>query len=411
MAASQDLVASSSVTGKRSVQLATLVVFVAFLDFFIGLPLVPTYADQLGATATWVGVTVGAYSATNLVGNIGAGYFLDRFGRRLPITMGLALTALALVGYAFAANWEMLLAVRGLHGMAAAVLTPGAFAMLGDSTKAEGRARTMGRSAAGIAVAAVVGPMSAGILADRIGYEPVFLIAAGLMAATAVIYVIGSRETGGAATEPARGTDAEGSIVEQFKLSGLVVASLVALALTIGIGTLAAYMPLHVKELGETARTSGTAFTVYALTALIMMVGAVGAIGDRYNRLLLVGAGFGLFGAGLFLMAGTQALWAIFVGMAVVGLGFGLLFPAAAALVADSGGIHRRGLAFGIFYGAYSLGVAVGAYMSGSIADAATGVTGTPYLVAGIVAAACIVLTLAAMTRGIGAVNREGRAA
>ena len=125
MAASQDLVASSSVTGKRSVQLATLVVFVAFLDFFIGLPLVPTYADQLGASATWVGVTVGAYSATNLVGNIGAGYFLDRFGRRLPITMGLALTALALVGYAFAANWEMLLAVRGLHGMAAAVLTPG----------------------------------------------------------------------------------------------------------------------------------------------------------------------------------------------------------------------------------------------------------------------------------------------
>ena len=276
MAVSQDLVASPGVTGKRSVQLATLVVFVAFLDFFIGLPLVPTYADQLGATATWVGVTVGAYSATNLVGNVGAGYFLDRFGRRLPITIGLALTALALVGYALASNWEMLLAVRGLHGMAAAVLTPGAFAMLGDSTKAEGRARTMGRSAAGIAVAAVVGPMSAGILADRIGYEPVFLIAAGLMAATAVIYVIGSRDTGGAATEPARGTDAEGSIVEQFKLSGLVVASLVALALTIGIGTLAAYMPLHVKELGETARTSGTAFTVYALTALIMMVGAVG---------------------------------------------------------------------------------------------------------------------------------------
>ena len=109
MAASQDLVASSGVTGKRSVQLATLVVFVAFLDFFIGLPLVPTYADQLGATAMWVGVTVGAYSATNLVGNVGAGYFLDRFGRRLPITMGLALTALALVGYALASNWEMLL--------------------------------------------------------------------------------------------------------------------------------------------------------------------------------------------------------------------------------------------------------------------------------------------------------------
>ena len=353
------------------------------------------------------GIIVGAYSITNLVGNVGAGYFLDRFGRRLPITIGLALTALALAGYALANSWEMLLAVRGLHGVTAAVLTPGAFAMLGDSTQSHSRARTMGRSAAGIAVAAVVGPLSAGILADRIGYEPVFLIAAGLMAVTAVIYVIGSRNT--EATTPEQDTDenTEEADGEPFNLAGLAVASFVALALTIGIGTLAAYMPLHVEELGETSRTSGTAFTLYAVTALIMMVGAIGVIGDKYGRLVLVAAGLFLFGAGLFLMAWTPELWAIFAGMGVVGLGFGLLFPAAAALVADSGGGRRRGLAFGIFYGAYSLGVAVGAAMSGQIADSIDGVTGVPYGVAGAVVAICIVVVLAAITRGVGAVDRQ----
>ena len=93
-------------------------------------------------------------------------YFFDRFGRRLPITTGLVVTALALAGYAFADNEWQLLGVRALHGIAAAVLTPGAFAMLGDSTQQGQRARRMGRSAAGIAIAAVVGPASAGILAD-----------------------------------------------------------------------------------------------------------------------------------------------------------------------------------------------------------------------------------------------------
>ena len=411
MSSSNHIAVAPGLTGRRSAQLATLVVFVAFLDFFIGLPLVPTYADDLGASATMVGIIVAAYSITNLPGNVAAGYFLDRFGRRIPITTGLVVTALALAGYAVANSAEVLLAVRGLHGIAAAVLTPGAFAMLGDSTQQGQRARRMGRSAAGIAVAAIVGPASAGILADRIGYEPVFLIAAGLMAATAVIYVIGSREVGETASrqEIAESVDEPGG--GRLDAVGLTVASVVVVALTIGIGTLAAYMPLHVEELGETSRTSGTAFTLYAVMALIMMVGAMGVFGDRFNRLAIVSGGLLLFGAGLVLMAANQDVWAVFLGMGVVGLGFGLLFPAAAALVADSGGTRHRGRAFGIFYGAYSLGVATGAAMSGRIADAADGLTGTPYTVAAIIVAVSIVVSLAAMSRGIGMVRREAGAA
>ncbi|MYD36092.1 MAG: MFS transporter [Dehalococcoidia bacterium] len=412
MSSSNHIAVAPGITGRRSAQLATLVVFVAFLDFFIGLPLVPTYADDLGASATMVGIIVAAYSITNLPGNVVAGYFLDRFGRRIPITTGLVVTALALAGYAVANSAEVLLAVRGLHGIAAAVLTPGAFAMLGDSTQQGQRARRMGRSAAGIAVAAVVGPASAGILADRIGYEPVFLIAAGLMAVTAVIYVIGSRGVGETPSDQEVAETAEELGNGRLDAVGLTVASVVVVALTIGIGTLAAYMPLHVEELGETSRTSGTAFTLYAVMALIMMVGAMGVFGDRFNRLAIVSGGLLLFGAGLVLMAANQDVWAVFLGMGVVGLGFGLLFPAAAALVADSGGTRHRGRAFGIFYGAYSLGVAAGAAMSGSIADASSAApTGVPYLVAGILAIGCIVLALAAMSRGIGTVRREGEAA
>lgn len=414
MSSSNHIAVAPGITGRRSAQLATLVVFVAFLDFFAGLPLIPTYARQLGAAESLVGVIVAAYSITNLPGNVVAGYFLDRFGRRLPITVGLIVTALALVGYALATSAEVLLAVRALHGFAAAVLTPGAFAMLGDSTETGNRARTMGRSAASIAVAAIVGPATAGILADRIGYEPVFLIAAGLMAATAVIYVLGSRSAGGIAAEPA-GMESRAAnpnpVTIPFRLSWLALASIAALSWTIGVGTFTTYVPLHVQELGETSRLSGYAFSMFALTALIMMAGAVGLRGDRYGRLSLISVGLPLFAAGLFVMAATQDIWAIFVGMSVIGLGFGLLLPTATALVADSSGPTRRGLAFGIFYGAYSLGVSIGAIVSGRIAENATGVTGVPYAVAGIIAAACGVLVLIAITRGIGAVRHEGGAA
>lgn len=408
MSSSNHIAVSPGIAGNRSAQLATLVVFVAFLDFFIGLPLVPTYADELGASAAMVGVIVAVYSITNLPGNIAAGYFLDRFGRRLPITTGLVITALALAGYAFADNEWQLLGVRALHGIAAAVLTPGAFAMLGDSTQQGQRARRMGRSAAGIAIAAVVGPASAGILADRIGYEPVFLIAAGLMAATAVVYVIGTRGVGEIRSEKDSADQTRVQGGGRLDAVGLGVASAVVVALTIGIGTLATYMPLQVEELGEASRASGTAFTIYAVLALIMMVGVMGVFGDRFNRLAIVAGGLLLFGAGLALMASNHELWAVFLGMGVVGLGFGLLFPAAAALVADSGGERHRGLAFGIFYAAYSLGVVAGAVMSGRLADAADGLTGTPYMIAAVIAVLSIPIAVTAMSRGIGAVRREG---
>ena len=400
--------------GRKSTRLATLVVFVAFFDFFVGLPLVPTYARDLGASDVMVGVIVGAYSVTNLGGNVAAGFFLDRFGRRWPMLAGLAVTAVALVGYAAANSAESLLAVRAIHGFAAAVLTPGAFAMLGDATPPEGRARTMGRSAAGIAIAAVVGPLFAGVAKEVIGYDFVFFVAAGLMTVTAIVYWVFSRRL--AITEAQGERDLNmPSLAERprevLKRAGLLTASVAALALTVGIGTLSTYLPLHMEELGQSASRSGAAFTVYAIMALIVMVGAVGVIGDRYGRLVLVSAGLGVFGAGLLLMAATPALWAIFVGMAVIGLGFGLLFPAAAALVADSGGPRRRGMAFGIFYGAYSLGVVIGAFMSGQLADASTGTTGAPYAVAGVVVLVSVVICLAAWRQGVGAVDASGMGA
>ncbi len=398
-------------------QLATLVVFVWFLDFSIGWPLVSTYATELGASETLAGFVVASYSITNLPGNVIAGYYLDRFGRRWPILIGLVVTAVALLGYGVADSAYWLLAARGLHGFGAAVLTPGAFAMLGDASQQSSRVRTMGRSASAIAFAAVLGPMAAGILQERLGYEWVFLMAAGFTIASAAAYFIGSQGMSSASYEA---TQLEGEAAKPdqdtlngaFDKPGLIVACVVVLAYTFGVGTLTTYLPLHVEDLGETARMSGYAFTGFAIAALIVMLGVTAIVGDRYGRLLVVSIGLIPFALGLLLMAATQNLWAVFAGMAVIGVGFGLLFPAMAALVADSSGAVRRGLAFGIFYGAYSLGVSAGETTSGFIADVSSAApTGTPYLVAGILAIGCIVLALAAMSRGIGAVRREAEVA
>ena len=76
----------------------------------------------------------------------------------------------------------------------------------------------------------------------------------------------------------------------------------------------------------------------------------------------------------------------VYGGMALFGLGFGILFPAVTALVADATRPHERGAAYGIFYAAYSMGVAAGGIGSGQLARAFGAESPAPFLVFGALA-------------------------
>ena len=70
---------------RRATWAARLVVLAAFFDLFVQFPTIAPHAEQLGASAALVGFIVAAYSFTNLFGNLGAGFILDRWERRTPL--------------------------------------------------------------------------------------------------------------------------------------------------------------------------------------------------------------------------------------------------------------------------------------------------------------------------------------
>lgn len=396
---------SGSQSDNRSVLTARAVIFVFFFDFFLLLPILSPYARDLGASDALIGFIVGAYSVTNLVGNIAAGAFLDKWGRRKPMLIGLIATALALVGYAFAGNPQQLLAARAVHGFATAILAPGAFAMLGDATTSARRAGVMGVSGAFIAAAAVLGPLIAGITKDSLSAEVVFVGGAFLMVVTAGVFWLWARETttNGQSTtsqESTRGRDAgyRGLLLN----SSLLLASVAALGLTIGLGTLVTHLPLSLEAQGESASRSGAAFTSFAIVALVLMASPVNRLSDRHGRLIFLVLGLGIIAASLFVLATLPGFIGAVLGMAIYGLGFGLLFPAATALVADAVGTRQRGMAFGIFYAVYSLGVVIGSGMSGLTAEVFGDISGVPFAIGGVSVAVAAVIVFAGRVRRLG---------
>lgn len=377
--------------------------FAAFLDLYTQLPVMATFAASLGASATMSGVIVGAYSASNIFGNLFAGLLLDTLSRRRVVVVGMALTAGALFAYGFVESPAELLALRLAHGLAAGALTPGAFAMLGDRARSE-HAKAMGASGAIIAFAAIVGfPLSSAI-EGALGYVWVFRASGVVMLCAMVAFALLARDAPTAPrSERAARTVAQDAPRFPLRDAFLRMVYAAVLAMTYCIGSLTGYLPIAIERAGLPPYWSGICFTVFAVVAVVVMATPAQRAADGRSRSLAIALGMALIcagGAGLALAAlGGAAAYALALTVAMMcafGLGFGFVFPSLGAAVSERGG-ERRGIAFGMFYAIYSLGVFIGSGASGAAADAFGNVA--PFAIGAAVALAALPIAAALRKR------------
>ena len=374
-----------------------LVVLVSFLDLFMQVPIISTYARSLGATAAMGGLIVGIYSASNLFGNVGAGILLDRVNRKWLVVVGLLATAALLFAYGFVDSPAQLLALRVLHGLAAGALAPGAFTMLADRTADDQHTRSMGLSGALISASAVIGPLLSVGIRDAVGgdagFGAVFATSGTLMLLSAIAFaafVPGS-------TNVPNDASAKGEPLHLSKNFALARVYLGVLAMTFAIGYLINLLPITLEDAGAAPRISGIAFATFSLAGMAIMASPFQRAIRESARARAIAAGLVLLAVSnltLALFGGSALSVSVFPSMIVFGAGFGLVFPSLGASVAARTAGGNRGTAFGIFYATYSLGVFLGATVSGAI-PALGAVAGGQFFVPALV----IVAMLAASVR------------
>ena len=91
-------------------------VFVDMLGFFVVLPLLPFYAERLGADPFIIGALVSTFAFAQLTTAPLWGKLSDRYGRRPAILGGLALAAVAYVVFGIAESVWMLFLSRLVQG-------------------------------------------------------------------------------------------------------------------------------------------------------------------------------------------------------------------------------------------------------------------------------------------------------
>lgn len=350
--------------GARPARAAFLGVFAAtstcFLAIGAALPVLPRYVTgPIGAGDVSVGIVIGAFAVTALVGRPLGGRLADRRGRRRVQVIGLSLCAVAGLMHLLPLGVGGLVAARLVLGFGDGwVFTAGlAWAIDLSPRERQGQAIALFGLAVwgGLTVGSVLGEAVLGLG----GFPAVWLTIAALPAAGALL----ARVLPEAPREPfpsGPGEARQGFIAREALGPG----ALLALA-NVGYGTLAAFVVLHLQARGIAHPTA--AFTTFAATVVVARI-ALGTLPDRLGARRIAGAAATAQAIGLVVIAAATTLPAALAGAVLMGLGSSLIFPALALLVVQRVAPERRGVALGTFTAFFDAGVGLGAPLAGAIA-------------------------------------------
>jgi EmrB/QacA subfamily drug resistance transporter len=150
--------------------------FMAILDNLVVNIAMPTIARDLDATTSQLQWIVSAYTLVFASLQITAGGLGDRFGRKRWFLTGLALFTATSLAAAFSQNIEMLIAMRALQGIGAALIMPLSLSLISAAFPPEERGKAVGIWGAISVSGIALGPIVGGALVQYASWHWVFLI-------------------------------------------------------------------------------------------------------------------------------------------------------------------------------------------------------------------------------------------
>lgn len=348
-----------------------ILLILAFLDMFIQLPIISPYAQSLGASPFLIGLIVGMYSLTNMIGNVLAGRWVDKYGAKKVLFLGMAATAIILGLYLLVQTATQLAAVRFLHGLSGGLLVPSIFTLVSGLAKQDKQGKNMALSGAAVGIAAVIGPAIGGIMKAKLGEQAVFLLVAVLMATGALLVWLflqdprAKKDPATPSQPTAEPTPAGTSFTALLRNPATVQSYLGAFALMFTMGVLTYLLPLKADALDLQPQAAGLLLSTFGLVAILIFLLPVNRLFDRIpaRQTMLAGIGTILVAlVGLSLFEKSALLYAT---MGVYGVGFALLFPSMNKHLVEHVAPEDRGKAFGILYAVFSVGVVVGSFTIG----------------------------------------------
>lgn len=354
--------------------MAGMTMVMPFLSLFLQTELGVTDTTQ---NAWWANAIFASTFITSFFAQPLWGGLADRYGRKVMLLrsgFGMAIV-MVLCGFA-TAPWQ-LLALRMLSG-AVAGFVPAATSLMAATVPPPRMGFAMGILQSGAVAGSILGPFFGGLLAEWIGYRPIFYITGALLfAASLLAWIVVKESFNPAEASKKPRTSMVASFKELVKIPQIPALYAVTSGIQISMMSSMLLIPLFVQELHGNERLAFYAGLVGAITGFSNMLASpvLGRMADRigYQRILTIC----LIGAALSFIpqAFVTNIWQLLTFRFLLGLFMGGMMPAVNALLRSYTPSAMVSRSFGFNSSFLGLGNIIGP-MSGALLSGWVGIRG-----------------------------------
>ncbi|PAY14073.1 multidrug efflux MFS transporter Bmr [Bacillus sp. 7705b] len=353
---------------KQNITLAILLtnLFIAFLGIGLVIPVTPAIMNELHLSGTAVGYMVACFAVTQLIVSPIAGRWVDRFGRKIMIVIGLLFFSVSEFLFGIGKTVDILFISRMLGGISAAFIMPGVTAFIADITTVKTRPKALGYMSAAISTGFIIGPGIGGFLAEIHSRLPFFFAAAFALIA-AILSMLTLRE-------PERNPENEKIEGQKTGFKRIFapmyfIAFLIILISSFGLASFESLFALFVDhKFGFTASDIAILITGGAIVGAITQV----VLFDRFTRwfgeIRLIRYSLLLSTSLVFLLTIVNSYAAILLVTFTVFVGFDLMRPAVTTYLSKIAG-NEQGFAGGMNSMFTSIGNVFGPIIGGMLFD------------------------------------------
>ncbi|KYC97146.1 hypothetical protein B4102_0801 [Heyndrickxia sporothermodurans] len=143
-------------------------IFIAFLGIGLIIPVMPSFINIMHLSGKTMGYLVAAFALAQLIMSPISGKWVDRYGRKKIIIIGLFLFGIAELIFGLGTHVSVLYLSRILGGFSAAFIMPAVTAYVADITSVQERPKAMGYISAAISIGFISDLASVVLLANMV---------------------------------------------------------------------------------------------------------------------------------------------------------------------------------------------------------------------------------------------------
>ncbi|MFH1595632.1 MAG: MFS transporter [Pseudomonadota bacterium] len=345
-----------------------VVVFGCYFGTYMRLPVVPLYAQALGADAVQVGIINAAFLFMAGALSLPLGIFSDRLGVKFLISLGVLILSGTSFLLCLTARPGQIVWVYLLSGVGLAAFGPTIMAFVANFSPPTHLGRAYGWYTTALYCGMSLGPAVGGFTAQGLGFSAVFLISGvAILLTFGIVVFFLPRARHVLVPRPPRTETVAAQARRIARNRPLLGCWLATLGGCFALGMFITFLPLHAHNQGLSYGQIGLVFATQGIVNALSRI-PFGHLSDRVSRrgnLVVAGlvgltASIGSFGFA------TQPHHFI-LGAVALGTSMGLAFTSIGALIAEAAPAELRGLAMGGYNSAIYLGMMLSSALMGPV--------------------------------------------